>query len=90
MKIINILIIINIIAFLITSVDKLLAILNKRRISEKTIIIISFIGGSLGTAISMIIFHHKTKKTKFKVFIPLALILNILIIVYLLKLKLLI
>ena len=85
MKIINIIIIINIISFIITSIDKLLAILNKRRISEKTLLTLSFFGGSIGTFISMFLFHHKTKKIKFRILIPLFIIMQIILLIYLTK-----
>ena len=85
MKICNTFIIINIISFLITGIDKLLAITNKRRISEKTLLTLAFLGGSIGTFISMFLFHHKTKKIKFKILIPLFIIMQIILLIYLTK-----
>lgn len=80
MKIINIyLLIINSISFLITMIDKYLAIKKKHRISELTLLTTSFIGGSLGTLLSMFIFRHKTKKLKFILLVPLFLIISIII-----------
>lgn len=68
------LIIINIISFLFMGIDKLLAIKNKRRISERTLITISIIGGTLGTTLGMIIFRHKIRKIKFILLFPLTII----------------
>jgi uncharacterized membrane protein YsdA (DUF1294 family) len=78
------LIIINIICFLLMGLDKYLAIKKKYRISEKTLLLTAFLGGSIGIFLGMIIFHHKTKKTIFKLFIPLFILLHaILSIIYL-------
>lgn len=76
------LIIINIIEFIIMDLDKLLAIKHKYRIPEFTLLFISAIGGSIGAIIGMNLFHHKTKKLKFRILFPLFLILHIIIIYY--------
>lgn len=60
------LVIINILAFLICYIDKRKAIKNKKRISERTLLFISLIGGCFGFLLGMYLFHHKTKKLKFK------------------------
>ncbi len=57
---------INILSFIICYIDKIRSIKNYYRISEGTLLFISFIGGAFGMAISMNMFHHKTKKFKFK------------------------
>lgn len=59
------LIIINIGSFLIYRVDKRLAKSGKRRVSERSLFFLSFIGGGLGCVIGMLMFRHKTKKVKF-------------------------
>lgn len=73
------LLLVNIIAFILYGIDKFLAIKKKYRIPESNLIFISFIGGALGSIFGMYIFHHKTKKNKFKILIPLSVILWILI-----------
>lgn len=60
------LIIINVISLLICYIDKFKAIHHKYRIPENILILISLIGGCFGFMIGMNLFHHKTKKTKFK------------------------
>ena len=81
MKIINIyLIVINIISLILMGIDKLLAIKNKRRISEHSLITISFFGGSIGTLLGMIIFRHKIRKPKFYILVPLF--ITILVYIY--------
>lgn len=86
MKIINYyLLIINIYQFLVMGIDKLLAIKKKNRISEKTLLINSFIGGSIGSLIGMYFFRHKTKKLKFQIHYPLFLIIHIVLYLYIKK-----
>ena len=68
---------INILSFILMGIDKYKAINNNWRISENTLIGISLIGGSIGTLLGMIIFHHKTRKKRFLIGIPLCLIINI-------------
>jgi len=50
--------------------DKKRAIQKKYRIPEKTLFLISFIGGSLGTWLGMFLFHHKTKHWYFVIGMP--------------------
>lgn len=69
------LLIINIITFIIYGIDKRKSIKHKYRISEKTLMILPILGGTLGALIGMIIFHHKTKKKKFTILIPIILLL---------------
>lgn len=86
MKIFNYyLILINIIGFILILVDKIKACKNKWRIKENTLLFISIIGGSIGELISMLIFRHKTKKNKFIIFIPLLILIQIIIYLYLKK-----
>ncbi|MDD3241577.1 MAG: DUF1294 domain-containing protein [Bacilli bacterium] len=59
------LIFINLFCFIIYGLDKYLAIKKKNRISENNLLFFSLVGGSLGSIISMNLFHHKTKKKKF-------------------------
>lgn len=86
MKIFNYyLILINIIGFILILVDKIKACKNKWRIKENTLLFISIIGGSIRELISMLIFHHKTKKNKFIIFIPPLILIQIIIYLYLKK-----
>ncbi len=76
------LICVNIIGFLIMFIDKRKAKKGKWRIPEKTLFIISLIGGSLGTLLGMYIFRHKTSKLKFALGFPTILVIHIILIVY--------
>lgn len=80
MKIINIyLICINIISLIIMGWDKNQAIKSKRRISEHTLLTITFFGGSIGTLLGMLLFRHKIRNIKFIILVPLAIVINTLI-----------
>ena len=86
MKIINYyLIIINIYQFFQMGIDKYFAIKRKRRISEKTLILTTLLGGSIGGIFGMKIFRHKTKKIKFYFFYILCLIIHIYLYLYIKK-----
>ena len=65
--------------------DKNFAIKKKYRVPEMTLLTISFIGGCFGSVLGMFLFHHKTKKWKFRILIPLSIIVNLFVLYYLLK-----
>ncbi|MFR1707704.1 MAG: DUF1294 domain-containing protein [Clostridium sp.] len=71
------LIIINLVGFFIMLIDKKRAVKAQWRISEKTLISISIIGGSLGMLVGINTFRHKTKHKKFTLGIPIILIIQI-------------
>ena len=72
--------IVNVIAFILCFIDKQLAIKHKRRISEKTLLFFSFIGGCFMFYVGMYLFRHKTKHIKFKILVPLFILIWIYII----------
>lgn len=76
-------VIVNVLAYLIMRIDKNRSRSGKRRISEASLLSLAAIGGSVGILVSMYILHHKTRKKKFKFGVPLMLILQILLILYL-------
>ncbi|NLV88008.1 MAG: DUF1294 domain-containing protein [Tissierellia bacterium] len=67
---------INIISFLLFAIDKIKAKKNQWRIPESTLILVSFLGGGTGSLIGMVVFKHKLSKKKFTLGIPLIIILN--------------
>ena len=74
---------INIVSFICFFIDKRRAIKKSYRISESFLFMVSILGGSLGSLISMKIFHHKTRKNKFIFGIPIILVFNIFVLFYL-------
>ena len=77
------LLIINIIGFLIMYIDKRKAKKGKWRIKEWTIMLITLLGGGIGTIAGMYTFRHKTKKLKFTIGLPTILITEIVLAIYL-------
>ena len=71
------LLIVNLTAFFLYGIDKKRAIKRKWRISEKTLILIAVIGGSVGAICGMQVFRHKTKHIKFKLGLPAILIVQL-------------
>ena len=72
------LVLINIITFALYGIDKLNAKTESWRISERMLIFFAVAGGSVGALLGMYICRHKTRKTKFKIGIPVIMIIQIL------------
>lgn len=51
---------VNLFSCLLFGLDKLLALLHRRRIPEATLLTLSLLGGSVGAMLGMTLFHHKT------------------------------
>lgn len=66
----------NLVTSLLMGVDKYRAKKGLWRISEAKLMGVSLLGGALGVFIGMHIFHHKTKHSKFKIGVPLLLLIN--------------
>ncbi len=75
------LIAINLITLLAMYIDKQKAKKSKRRISEKTLFTLVFLGGGIGGIAGMYIFRHKTKKTRFIIGFPAIVIFQILVVI---------
>ena len=76
------LLIINLIGFFMMWSDKKRAKWGKWRIPEQTLFIVTALGGGIGTIAGMYTFRHKTKKLKFTVGLPLLVILEIILVIY--------
>ena len=73
--------ILNLIAFVLMGVDKRRAINGKERIPERVLLFWGFLMGGPGLLLGALVFHHKTRKWKFRLGIPLAIIVNLLVVV---------
>lgn len=69
--------VINVIAFLMYGLDKQKAKRRQWRIPEATLLGVAVIGGSIGAFLGMQVFHHKTKKPKFYIGVPMIFVLQI-------------
>ena len=74
---------VNIATFFLYGIDKYKAKKGKWRVSEATLLLMAVIGGSIGAWTGMRLWHHKTKHKKFKYGIPLIIIMQVAIAVYL-------
>ena len=76
------LIILNMIGMGVMWADKRKAEKGAWRIPEKTLFLVSILGGSIGTWVGMYLFRHKTKHWYFVVGMPLILVLQIAVAVF--------
>lgn len=74
---------INALSFILFGLDKYKAKKGKWRISEATLLMIAVIGGSIGAWSGMRLWHHKTMHKKFKYGIPVIMIMQVCLVVYL-------
>ena len=70
------LLVINILAFVCYGLDKLKAKRNARRVSERTLLLLALVGGSVGAWLGMLVWRHKTKHAKFRFGVPILLLLQ--------------
>ena len=75
---------INFVSFFLYGIDKYKAKKGRWRISEATLLMMAVIGGCIGAWAGMRLWHHKTMHKKFKYGIPLIIILQVALAVYLL------
>lgn len=74
---------VNSLTFLLYGIDKYKAKKGRWRISEATLLTMAAIGGSIGACAGMRTWHHKTMHKKFKYGIPVIIIMQIALVVYL-------
>lgn len=77
------LLVINAVAFIVYGIDKLKARKGRWRISEATLLLLALVGGSIGSWLGMKVWHHKTMHRKFQYGLPVILLLQLAIAVYL-------
>ena len=71
----------NAFAFCLMGFDKRRAVKGGRRVPEKVLLLVSFLLGGLGILLGAVFWHHKTRKAKFIIGIPISLLVNCLIII---------
>ena len=79
------LLIINALGLLIMLVDKEKAKKHLWRIPESTLLTVAVLGGSVGCYAGMRVFHHKTRKPKFYIGVPVIFAVQVLIAAYFLQ-----
>ena len=81
------LLIINLVAFVCYGVDKLMAKRNTPRISELALLLLALAGGSVGAWLGMQVWRHKTKHAKFRWGVPMILLLQVAIYLWVIVLR---
>lgn len=74
---------ISLITVCITAADKIKAKKGKRRISERALFILAFLGGSLSEYITMKVIRHKTLHKRFMIGLPVIIFLQISAVIFL-------
>ena len=67
---------VNILTFSVFGADKRRACENRWRIPEKQLLLLCAAGGSVGALLGMQVFHHKTRKWKFRLGVPAILVVQ--------------
>ena len=70
---------VNVAAFVMYGSDKRRAQRGLWRIAERTLLAIALLGGGLGALLGMLVFHHKTRKVRFRIVVPIALVLTLVV-----------
>ena len=76
---------INVATFFMYGIDKWKAKRSKWRISEATLLGLAIIGGSIGAWLGMRVWHHKTMHKKFQFGIPLIIVAQIALIIWIIS-----
>ena len=75
----------NVFVFILYGSDKYKAKKSLRRTPEKYLLLSSFLMGAPAAIFAIVIFNHKTSKMKFRIMIPLFVVINILILYVIFK-----
>lgn len=78
---------VNVISFAAFGIDKWKARHKQWRIPEATLLLLAFFGGALGAFAGMKVFHHKTHHQKFNILVPLFIVIQAVLLMYLLLSK---
>ena len=75
--------VINVVTFFMLGIDKWKAKKSKWRVRETALLGLAVLGGSIGAWLGMKVWHHKTLHKKFKYGIPVIIIIQLVLSVYL-------
>ena len=73
---------INAWAFTLYGIDKYKAKHGLWRIPEAALLLVAAAGGSVGAWCGMKVFHHKTRKPKFSIGVPVIFVMEVVLLVY--------
>ena len=69
--------VLSVLTLLLFGWDKLMAKLGRRRIPEASLLLACLAGGAAGGLVGMALFRHKIRKPRFRLCVPLCLILHL-------------
>jgi uncharacterized membrane protein YsdA (DUF1294 family) len=69
-------VVMNTFSFGLCAADKTKAVKGSFRIPEKVLLLTGLLGGALGLYLAMLTTRHKTKKAKFRILVPLLILLH--------------
>ncbi|MBE6616424.1 MAG: DUF1294 domain-containing protein [Ruminococcaceae bacterium] len=78
-------VLVSLVAIIVTVSDKIRAKRNGWRTPESTLLIISALGGSVAMYLTMLSVRHKTKHIKFMLGIPIIILFQAVVVVFLLR-----
>ena len=77
-----IVVLMSVITFALFGIDKWKAVHRRWRISEAALLLSAFILGSPGALLGMFVFHHKVRKWKFRILVPLFAVFQVIILAF--------
>ena len=80
------LLVLTLATFIVCGIDKFAAKKQMRRVPEKTLFLLSAIGGSVGMFAGMLTFRHKTQHWYFKFGIPAIIIGQVVLVLFFMRL----
>ena len=77
------LILISVVSVIITLADKIKAIKKQYRIPESVLLLFAALGGSVPMLLTMLIIRHKTKHVKFMAGLPIIIVFQLILVLWL-------
>ena len=78
-------VVISLFSCVITVHDKLAAKRHARRVPERVLLLFAALGGSLSMYVTMLLIRHKTRHAKFMIGIPIIIVVQICLVLFLLR-----
>ena len=72
----------SLMGLILMGIDKAAARLHLYRIPERVLMTFATLFGAAGVGLGMVLFHHKTRKPKFKLGVPMLLIIQVAIVYF--------
>ncbi len=69
------LLLISVVSAIVTVTDKICAIYKKRRVRERTLFMLSALGGCVAMYLTMLFIRHKTKHKRFMIILPIMILM---------------